>query len=106
MIEKVNKYFGDLDPDDVANAAERFEHILEAVSKDPALQQQAANNPAEDLVHSPGVIRAIEDAQWQVDETEKRITDFIQQQDPMVILEFLLKEMDLYGRLRRGSSTA
>ncbi|MDR2256052.1 MAG: hypothetical protein LBE25_08665 [Arthrobacter sp.] len=34
------------------------------------------------------------------------VTDLIQAQDPKPILHFLMRAMDLYGRLRNGSHTA
>jgi type I restriction enzyme R subunit len=78
VIEKVNKYLGDLEASDEYKVGS-LKLLTNQIAADPTLQQQYRNNTAVDFVHSPALVEVSEDALWshetQTDEIVKRLRE-------------------------------
>lgn len=78
VIEKVNKYLGDLEASDEYKLGS-LELLTHQIASDSTLQQQYKNNSAIDFVNSPALVEISEDALWshetQTDEIIKRLRE-------------------------------
>src|SRR5699024_6781790 len=78
VIEKVNKYLGDLEASDEYKLWS-LELLTYQIASATTLQQQYKNNSAIDFVNSPALVEISEDALWshetQTDEIIKRLRE-------------------------------
>lgn len=78
VIEKVNKYLGDLEASDEYKLGS-LELLTNQIASDTTLQQQYRSNSAIDFLHSPALVEISEDALWahetQTDEIIKRLRE-------------------------------
>ena len=63
VIEKVNKYLGDLEASDEYKVGS-LKLLTDHIAADPTLQQQYRSNTAIDFLHSPALVEVSEDALW------------------------------------------
>lgn len=82
VIEKVNKYLGDLEASDEYKLGS-LELLTNQIASDSTLQQQYRSNSAIDFLHSPALVEISEDALWahenQTDEIVKRLRELSDQ---------------------------
>ncbi|MDK7741341.1 type I restriction endonuclease subunit R [Helcobacillus massiliensis] len=99
IIEKVNKYFGDLEARDEYKVGFAQGLFAEALDDEKA-QSIAAANTKMDFLNTAGMLRIVEDAQWSVDEGNAAVLKFAREMPPQLLLRLLVDEMGLWEALR------
>lgn len=103
VIEKVNKYLGDLAVDDQYKIDGIGQLIGEMASQE-TLALQARHNSATEFRYSPTVIRMAEDAVWRQEEASAELVDYFRKMDSRRLVDMLM-DFGLYDALReRGSA--
>lgn len=101
VIEKVNRYFGDLDVAD-----EYKVHFIESVigeaNRDDRLREQANNNTRSDFAYSPTLQTTVEDALWSHESSTDTV---VKKARDMPVSEFvtMLLDFGLYETLRQDA---
>ncbi|MGO1736493.1 MAG: type I restriction endonuclease subunit R [Leucobacter sp.] len=98
LVEKVNKYFGDLDARDEYKVQFAETLLAEALDSDE-LRLQALNNSKADFSNSPKLQIEIEDALWRQDGANGEIQQAARALSTGRLIELVL-ELGLYDRLR------
>lgn len=90
VIEKVNKYLGDLEASDEYKVGS-LKLLTDHIAADPTLQQQYRSNTAIDFLHSPALVEVSEDALWshetQTDEIIKRVREMPNQERIQLLVD-------------------
>ena len=102
IVEKVNKYLGDLDVDD-RYKVDKIESLLAEVAADDNLRAIAGANSRADFAHAPGLQMVTEDAVWQVEDASNAVLKELQGM-PWERLRAMLLECGLYERLREAEA--
>lgn len=102
IVEKVNRYFGDLDVDDQYKV-DYLNALMRETSRDDRLQSQAMNNPRADFVFSPTLHVAVEDALWSHESHSNEVSQKAREM-PVSHLVQALMEFGLYERLREATA--
>lgn len=101
VIEKVNKYLGDLEASDEYKVGS-LRLLANQVASDSILQQQYRNNSTQDFLYSPVLVEVSEDALWthetNTDEIVKRLREL-----PDADRVRLLVEVGLLDALKESS---
>lgn len=98
LIEKVNKYFGDLEAKDEYKVS--FVQTLLAEAADhPELEVQALNNSKIDFASSPQLQVILEDALWQHEESSNEILKTAREMSTKTLVDMVM-EFGLFERLR------
>ena len=98
LIDKVNKYFGDLDAKDEYKVS--FIQTLMAEAADhPELEMQAQNNSKIDFASSPKLQLILEDALWQHEESSSEVLKTAREMSAKKLVEMVM-EFGLFERLR------
>ena len=98
IVEKVNKYLGDLDVDD-RYKVDKIESLLTEVAADDNLRAIAGANSRADFAFAPGLQMVTEDAVWQVEDSSNAVLEELRGM-PWERLRAMLLECGLYERLR------
>lgn len=98
LIEKVNKYFGDLDVKD-EYLVTTFETLNAELRTDPELVQQAKANTKQDFHNSPTLRRKVEDAVWTQNNTMGVVLKRLQEL-PWNSISELLQSSNLWEEAR------
>jgi type I restriction enzyme R subunit len=98
LIEKVNKYLGDLAVDDAHKVGAVEGLLIEAV-QDAGLAEQARNNTKVDFVNSPALQVVLEDAVWSHETASAEVLAAIRKLDGRQLVQ-LAMDFGLYERLR------
>ncbi len=98
LIEKVNKYLGDLDAKDEHKVGAVEGLLIEAVA-DAGLAEQARNNTKVDFFNSPALQVVVEDAVWSHEVAATEVQAAIRKLDGRQLVQ-LLMDFGLYERLR------
>ncbi|RSZ61247.1 type I restriction endonuclease subunit R [Corynebacterium hylobatis] len=98
LVEKVNKYFGDLEAKDEYKV--NFVQTLLAEAADsPELSVQAKNNSKIDFASSPQLQVVLEDALWQHEESSNEVLKAAREMTTLKLVEMVM-EFGLFERLR------
>lgn len=103
IVEKVNKYLGDLDAREEHKVG-AVEGLLTEVTDDPTLRAIAHSNSRTDFSFAPGFRTTVEGAVWQYEEANAAVVKHLREM-PWEQLRQLVMEMGAYERLR-GSAGA
>lgn len=98
LIEKVNKYFGDLEAKDEYKV-NFVQTLLSEVTESSELEVQAKNNSKTDFASSPQLQRVLEDALWQQEESSNEVLKNAREMSPKKLVQ-LAMEFGLFERLR------
>lgn len=98
LIEKVNKYLGDLAAKDEHKVGAIEGLLIEAV-EDAGLAEQARNNTKVDFSNSPALQVVLEDALWSHETASAEVLAAIRKLEPRQLVELVL-DFGLYERLR------
>lgn len=102
LIEKVNKYFGDLEAKDEYKVS-FIQTLLAEAADHPELEVQAKNNSKIDFASSPQLQVILEDALWQHEESSNEVLKAAREMTTRKLVEMAM-EFGLFERLR-GQST-
>ncbi|AGS34263.1 hypothetical protein B841_03900 [Corynebacterium maris DSM 45190] len=98
LIEKVNKYFGDLEAKDEYKV-NFIETLLAEAVDHPELEMQAKNNSKIDFASSPQLQVILEDALWQQEESSNEVLKSAREMTTQRLVEMAM-EFGLFERLR------
>lgn len=98
LIEKVNKYLGDLDARDEHKVGAIEGLLVEAIA-DAGLAEQARNNTKIDFSNSPALQVVLEDAIWSHETASAEVLGAIRKLEPRKLVQLAL-DFGLYERLR------
>lgn len=98
LIEKVNKYLGDLAAKDEHKVGAIEGLLIEAV-ENAGLAEQARNNTKVDFSNSPALQVVLEDALWSQETASAEVLAAIRKLEPRHLVELAL-DFGLYERLR------
>lgn len=98
LIEKVNRYFGDLEAKDEYKVTFAQTLIAEALDNDD-LRMQAQNNSRRDFEFSPTLRLVLEDALWQQEESNGEVLNAARSLPAEKLVE-LAMELGLYEQLK------
>lgn len=98
LIEKVNKYLGDLDAKDEHKVG-AIEGVLLEAAADAGLAEQAKNNTKVDFSNSPALQVVLEDAIWSHETASAEVLAAIRKLEPRQLVQLAL-DFGLYERLR------
>ena len=98
LIEKVNKYLGDLDARDEHKVGAIEGLLVEAVAN-AGLAEQARNNTKVDFSNSPALRVVLEDAIWSHESASAEVLGAIRKLEPRQLVQLAL-DFGLYERLR------
>ncbi|ROZ64288.1 type I restriction endonuclease subunit R [Kocuria soli] len=103
VIEKVNKYLGDLDVDDQYKI-NGIDQLIGEMASEERLTTQARHNSSAEFRYSPTVIRLAEDAIWRQEEASTEVVKYLRDMDSRTLVDMLM-DFGLYDTLReRGSA--
>lgn len=102
LIEKVNKYLGDLAVADQYKVG-AIEGMLAEAAVDAGLAEQARNNTKVDFSHSPSLQVVLEDAIWSHEMASAEVRSAIRALPPEKLVQLAL-DFGLYERLRERSA--
>ena len=100
LIEKVNKYLGDLDASD-EHKLSAAELLVAEVAEDENLRQQARNNTKADFAFSPRLQVVLEDSVWSQNRQSEAVAKRFQELSSAELVE-LAMELRLWERLREA----
>lgn len=98
LIEKVNKYFGDLEAKDEYKV-NFIKMMLSEAADSPELGVQAKNNSKVDFASSPQLQRVLEDALWQQEESSSQVLKTARDMPAKSLVEMVM-EFGLFELLR------
>ena len=98
LIEKVNKYLGDLDARDEHKVGAIEGLLVEAIA-DAGLAEQARNNTKVDFSNSPALQVVLEDAIWSHESASAEVLGAIRKLEPRQLIQLAI-DFGLYERLR------
>lgn len=98
LIEKVNKYLGDLDARDEHKVGAIEGLLVEAIA-DAGLAEQARNNAKVDFINSPALQVVLEDAIWSHESASAEVLGAIRKLEPRQLVQLAI-DFGLYERLR------
>ncbi|MDO4253598.1 MAG: hypothetical protein Q4C81_00390 [Kocuria sp.] len=102
VIEKVNKYLGDLAVDDQYKV-DGINQLISEMANEEALALQAKHNSPTEFRYSPTVIRMAEDAVWRHEEASTELVDYFRKMDSRRLVDMLM-DFGLHDTLReRGN---
>ncbi|MFD5213923.1 type I restriction endonuclease subunit R [Microbacterium sp. NPDC058345] len=102
LIEKVNKYLGDLAAKDEHKVG-AIEGVLAEAIEDAGLAEQARNNTKVDFSNSPALQVVLEDAIWTHEAASAEVLTAIRKLEPRHLVQLAL-DFGLYERLRDRST--
>ncbi|WP_246955771.1 type I restriction endonuclease [Brachybacterium sp. Marseille-Q7125] len=100
VIEKVNKYFGDLDerPEYVVGM---LENLTGEMLENPTVRGIAKANTAADFMRSSGAVRALEDALWSTEQSQEAVIKFSRNNvGSKQLLELLVEAFGLWEKIQ------
>jgi type I restriction enzyme R subunit len=103
IIEKVNRFLGDLEVDD-RYKVNTLDQIISEIAGDATLRAVARSNSRVDFAHAPGLQIATEDALWQTDHSTNQVMTRIREM-PWEEQKSLLLLAGLYERLREAEAS-
>ncbi|BAC16860.1 type I restriction enzyme HsdR protein N-terminal domain protein [Corynebacterium efficiens YS-314] len=98
LIEKINKYFGDLAAKDEYKVS-FIENLLAEAADHPELEVQARNNSKIDFASSPQLQVILEDALWQHEESSNEVLKSAREMSARTLVEMVM-EFGLFELLR------
>ncbi|AIT62288.1 hypothetical protein [Corynebacterium doosanense] len=103
LIEKVNKYFGDLEAKEEYKVS-FIQALLAEAADHPELEVQAKNNSKIDFASSPQLQVILEDALWQHEESSNEVPKAAREMTTRRLVEMAM-EFGLFERLRGEGAT-
>ena len=98
LIEKVNKYLGDLDAKDEYKVG-LIETVLAEAAEDAGLSEQARNNSKIDFINSPALRIVLEDALWKHESASAEVLAAARKLDGGQLVQLMI-DCGLFERLR------
>ncbi|WP_454131776.1 type I restriction endonuclease subunit R [Microbacterium lacticum] len=98
LIEKVNKYLGDLDAKDEYKVG-LIETLLAEAAEDAGLSEQARNNSKIDFINSPALRIVLEDALWKHESASAEVLAAARKLDGGQLVQLMI-DCGLFERLR------
>ncbi len=98
LIEKVNRYLGDLDAKDEYKVG-LIETLLAEAAEDAGLAEQAKNNTVVDFANSPALRIVLSDALWQHENASAEVLAAARRMSEADLVQMMI-ECGLYERLR------
>lgn len=98
LIEKVNKFLGDLDAKDEYKVG-LIETLLAEAAEDAGLAEQAKNNTVIDFANSPALRIVLSDALWQHENASAEVLAAARRMSEADLVQMMI-ECGLYERLR------
>lgn len=102
IVEKINRYFGDLDVDDEYKV-QGIQALIRETSKDDRLHDQARHNTREDFQVSPTLHRTVEDAVWSHESSSQDVMKAIREMSTADLVHALM-DFGLYEHIHQKAT--